>query len=332
MSAKTRAGGRCLAGAIALIAVSLASGCNLFQDIEIGVRQFRIDVSNGVFAATSHPDEWQRGLDATDVQLAVVARGVDGEEVMYESTMLPADVDATHPYTRVSITIEGVLLRVEAEVSTSSGDTFLSSVIDKSPVDSPGGWTVFANITRVKLGYIYNGGQFSDSAVQLAVTPRGGHATTLLVDSGVQSGGGVTDRGPDLVSQQLAVELVLHEHPGGLTFDVYTAVVDDDLPTLYDENLTTGGFYLEDPWSELWTFTEITDAGRSIASTIYSLARETASAVDVLDPQGDGKRAYLIDLTGTPPGQVLGQYLLIGVVLHGDALSAPLSVRSVEIF
>ena len=87
-----------------------------------------------------------------------------------------------------------------------------------------------------------------------------------------------------------------------------------------------------DPWSELWTFAEITDTGRSVAGTVRQLQRETANAVDVLDPLGDGKRAYLIDLTAMPPGQVLGKYLLIGVVLHGDGLSAPLSVRSVEIF
>ena len=80
--------------------------------------------------------------------------------------------------------------------------------------------------------------------------------------------------GAALTSLQIAVEPVLSENPEGLTFDIYTLIVDEDLRELYKPGyLNDSADYEHYPWADVWTYAELTETGRQIGADEYSFEK-----------------------------------------------------------
>ena len=318
-----------------LLLLLLLAGCPPVYEGEIitEARSLLVDVKNNLFSSSNLLTQWQRGLGLSEVQLTVICEDAAGEEVAFKYTMEAGEVDNTYAYTQLPIEIEGTLLRVTARAEQGT-DTFTASLADKKPGDIYQGWTAFANIQKVKLDYQLNQEDFSQSRLELAPGLRGGSNARVLVDSGVQADYAATTSYPDLGQKEIAVEVLLSEHPAGITFDLYTLVVNENLSSAYDVEASFEANYNYYPWSSLWTYAEITSTGKTVGGeeNIYVLEKYNSDPLAVYAPLGNGNgTACLIDLTTMSDPRLLDKALLIAVVLRYGDLQAPLDVVCVDI-
>lgn len=167
--------------AAALSACALVA--RLTDDAPSGPRTFLIDVHDQAFDPASDP--LARELSLTTLTLRVVTAAGAFSEATAEAVVTAGDLDPTYPYTQMVPDIDGRLLRVEAE-ATSAGQTVVDAISDKGGQEEYVGWTTFAAIGKVRLGFSFNSQSYAASAIELAVAPRGGQSPTVLVDSGVQ--------------------------------------------------------------------------------------------------------------------------------------------------
>ena len=291
-------------------------------------RDLIIDIDNDIFNSTTETNIWDRGLGVSELTINAVT-----DVGTYTLTVGAADLDATYGYTQLPLEVSGKLEKIEASCA-SGAITFVKTMEDKNASEVFGGWSLFANIIKAKLDYRYNAVTFADSELLLSVAPRGGDAVEVLVDSGVQTGTGTTDRAAALLSGEIAVELELNEHPANITVSYYTCITEDNLIELYDEYLGEQGYYVFDPWTPNWTVDEITKNGKSIGGDVYKLELYNSTPYEVYNPMGDGLRAAKIDLKTAEEAKP-GAFVIIGAVITYknslSALSSPLNVQFVEI-
>lgn len=319
---------------VVMLALNGCPGTAFKGTILTGPRNIIIDVDNRVFNSQSAANDWEKGLGLSKITFTVNVEGGSGN---VEHEMLPADIDSTYNFTQLSIPVDGKLISIDAAGSNSS-DTFPSTISDESSYDDYSGWEVFANVIKFKLGFYIDTSSIVDSYLSMGICPRGGNSVTLKADSGVTAPADMqTDwAGTALTSRQIAVEPVFNENPTGLTFDVYTLIVDKDLRSLYYGPLNpddpNGGYYEHYPWKENWTYNEITDTGLQIGDKTYKLAKYNKNPLTAVEPMGTGSgyNAYLIDLSAETTDPV-GKYLLIAVVLTYDKLSIPTKMNIIEI-
>ena len=78
---------------------------------------------------------------------------------------------------------------------------------------------------------------------------------------------------------------------------------------------------------------ELTETGRNIGGTVYTLTTDNDDPLDVLDPTGNGiHRSYIaLNLVNEDPANVIGKFALIGFILQNGGLAAPLAVYCVEL-
>ena len=298
-----------------------------------GPRNIIIDVDNRVFNSQSAANGWEKGLGLDKLTFTVNLK--DGTSVTKD--VIPGDLDPTYNFTRVSIPLDGgILTGINAE-GVSGSDTFTGAINDESPYDDYTGWEVFANVIKFKLGFQISDVDIKNSYLSLDICPRGGNSVTLKADSGVTAAADKqTDwAGTALTSRQIAIEPVFNENPTGLTFDVYTLIVDKNLRDLYFGPLnpdTGGGYYEHYPWKENWAYSEITDTGLQIGDKTYKLAKYNKNPLTAIEPMGTGVgyNSYLIDLT-TETSDPVGKFLLIAVILKYDKLSIPAKMNIIEI-
>ena len=328
---RNRAGAlRCLVLAVAALALTACP--EVVVPIVTAPRTISIDVRNALFDSPDPSNPATQGLGATSLTLAVTTDPATGGG---DATIGTTDLDLTaeaNGYTRVSIDVEGTLVSVDATADTPAG-VFTQTLIDYPGEDVYQGWVAFANVLKFRLGYAV-ATPVEESSLSLSVAPRGGADVTVRADSGVagtDQNPGFTDRSADLNSGEVAVRVDLDENPTDVTFDVYTAVVEQDIATLYDPAVNFEGTYATDPWSPAWTYAQIAGEGRSVGGTVYTLTRYREAPFNAADPHADGKRALFLDLTTGGDPDFLDKYLLVGIIVTAEGLSLPVDVLCLDI-
>jgi len=301
-------------------------------DIRIGQRDLRIDVENKIFEPQDAENNWDKGLGVSSVKFSIILDDGSKEEVVTEKVFTSDDIDTEYSYTPFPVTVTGQLIRIEAEAAGSGGAVYNAVIEDKNENEFYGGWTIFANVMKFRLGCQINTDDFTSGFMELNVAPRGGNAALLKIDSGEQElYMAVTDRRNLLTPLQIAIEPELNECPLDMNFDVYTSIINKDLRAGYDDNMNFDAFYNDYPWSEVWTYDEVTQSGRRINDSIYTLQKyNNGEPLTFLDPMGDGYKSYLIDLTELEDDPT-GKFLLITIVLNYDRLSTPAAMECIEI-
>ncbi len=310
-------------------------GCSWFrkQDVVTEPRDFIVNVKNTLFNQPTESDPSMAGLGTPSVTITIITEDSSRNEIENEAVLTQEGIDTAADYTRVSITIEGEFIRVEAE----SGTLFVELNEDNynltPDIEWPYyGWTAFANVEKVKLGFSLNRSDPAASTLRLLICPRGGSTPEVLVDSGPQTGSGLTDRGAALVSKQISFTLTPAENPAGLSYDVYTLVVEKNLAVTYNPAITFEATYETNPWSDRWTYEEITSTGKNIGGETYVLQRLTTGGPwNITDPMGDGFDSGLIDLTTSADETITDKYLLLAYILHYGTLSVPVDVYCIDI-
>lgn len=303
-------------------------------EIKDGNRDLIIDVENILFALPTETNSWEQGPGVTEIRFTIVLEGGSGD---VEEILETADLDAGYNYTQLTIPVVGELKRVDANAYDGTTLLFSSTIEDKSSYDFFQGWEVFANVRKFKLGFHGYSEDWTAGYLVFNVAPRGGNNVAFNSDSGVTAPGEEnTDwGGAALTSRQIAVEPILHENPTGLTFDIYTLVVDENLREKYKQGyLDPDAEYEYNPWEDVWTYDEVTGTGKLIAGTTYTLNKYNAGdPLNFIEPEGSGSGydSFLIDLTGEAEDPV-GKFLLIALVMQFDILSVPTAVDVIEIF
>jgi hypothetical protein len=329
------------------ITLSLA-GCGRYTGpIETEERDFYLDFKNTLFNSPSETDPKDRGLGIDSVMVTFTTENDDGEQAEYRKEITAADVDTStgYDYSQVPVPIEGKIVSVTAETKDTDGDVALSAVLtEESGEWDYFGWTVFPNIDKVKIDFAVDPDTPESSLFRLLVCPRGGDSPDILFDSGEQATGGDTDRDDEVATKQIALEINFAEYPGDpaeletdegdVTFDVYTAVAEENIAIVYNDAVNFDALYTPTPWSDSWTYKEITSSGKTVGGELYELSKYNESVkYNAVDPMGneDGKKAFIIDLTGSEDENLTDKYLLVAVIMYYDGLAAPLDVLCIDI-
>jgi len=316
-----------LAAALATIlaVTAVLCGCNPDVVLNTGSRDFALDVPNAVFNATDETDVEDRGLGVTSITFTFGLTGGSGDVTQ---TVSSADLDTTWRYTRIPVTISGTLTSIKAAATGSAGD-FTATIASEEDEDwDMTGWTAFGNLMKAKLDYVLDAATASSSTFRLLPCPRAG-STSVVYDSGVTAAAdALTDRGTSLASGQIGLLISYAENPTDLEVDVYTAIVDVDFRDEYYTDIMANT-YPNDPWTDEWTFEEITTTGRSILGKTYTLKRYNSDAWDAPDPMTDGLKSALIDVSDK---DYVDQFLLVGIILRHGNLSAPMHVQCIPIY
>ena len=312
----------------AAAAVLVTAACEIFSGtIRDGARTITIDIDNDLYLEPDAANAWEQGPGVDSVSISIV---LDTGDV--QASLAAADVTAGD-FTQLSQEVTGVLERVDVTAVNAAGVAMAISIDDTAEHEHLHGWEIFANLQRFRIGF--NGDSADDWAsgyLTLDIAPTGGTGIRYIIDSGAVASP-TTDWGGDpLTSKQLAVEPVLSENPVGLTFDIYTVIVGEDLRELYKPGYTNpDADYEHFPWADVWTFDELTSTGKQIGDTVYTMTKYNAGdPLNFAEPLGDGYKSFLIDLS-TEADDPVGKYLMFALVSHYDVLSVPASVEIVEI-
>jgi hypothetical protein len=318
----------------ALVVLSAAAFISCDPDpftgtIKDGIRNITIDVENSMFNLPTEALSWEQGPGITDITFTIVLEGGSGSV----DKILTAAEAASGNYTQIVQEVTGKLLRIDAIAKNAAGTSFAISIEDKPEYEIFSGWEIFANVTRFKLAY--NGDStdsWADGFLALDIAPRGGTGIKFKIDSGVTASMTTDWGGAALTTRQLAVEPVLSENPAGLSFDIYTLIVDENLRENYKPGyITPGADYEYNPWEDVWSFDEISSTGKVISDTTYTLTKDNSGdPLPFVEPVAAGYNSFLIDLTSEDDDPV-GKFLLIAVVSKYDVLSVPSAVDVVEI-
>ncbi|GAB6091523.1 hypothetical protein [Spirochaeta dissipatitropha] len=295
-------------------------------DILLAERIIRVDIENRLFNVYGSPDSrtWLWGLGADKLTITVRTDAAD-----FTHELRPSELDTSYDYTAVAIEVHGRLLEVELSAGgIRNYKAFIRDVPDPSYWE---GWQTFANLTRFRAFPLIDGDSAAGSEIVLEAAPRGG--VGLLSDTGAGDPDFVqTDRGHTLISGQIALQPQFREHPSGLEYYFYYTTVQEDLKSLYGvaDNFDSG--YFDDPWVDNWTVTEMTSTGRNVGVQNIRLIHSHTSPRDAMDPMGDGLRSILIDLTGRSNfDDLIGRYLVGGLVIHADGLQVASRMVCIEI-
>ncbi len=298
--------------------------------IKDGIRNITLDIENSMFNLPTAADAWDQGPGMTSLTVTIVLESGEVDVILTAADVAAGD------YTQLVKEVSGKLLRVDAAVVNAAGTTFSISIEDKAEYDEIAGWEIFANVTRFRLAYSGNSAEsWADGFLSLDIAPRGGTGLRFKIDSGVTTT--MTTDWPvasPLTTRQLAVEPVLSENPTGLSFDIYTAIVSENLREKYKPGyITPGADYEYNPWEDVWTYDEVTLSGKLISDTTYTMTKyNSGDPLPFVEPSGTGNgyNSFLIDLSSEEDDPV-GKFLLIAVVMKWDVLTVPSAVEVVEI-
>ena len=327
---------------------AVLAGCGRYTGpIDSEARDFYLDFKNTLFNSPEETLPADRGLGIDSVTITVTAENEAGEQVEYTKEITAADVDTStgYDYSQVPVPIEGEIVNITAETADSDGNVALTAVLtEESGEWDYFGWTVFPNIDKVKIDFAVDPDTPESSLFRLLVCPRGGDSPDILFDSGEQATEGDTDRDGEVTTKQIALEIKFAEYPGDptelendegdVTFDVYTAVAEENIAIVYNDAVNFEALYTTTPWTDSWTYKEITATGKTVGGELYELAKyNTAGQYNAVDPEGneDGKKAFIIDLTGSEDENLTDKYLLVAVIMYYDGLAAPLDVLCIDI-
>ncbi len=338
------------AAAVLVLALLLAilAGCGRYTGpIDAEARDFYIDFRNTLFNSASETDPADRGLGIDSVTVTVTTENDAGEQVEYTKEITAADVDtsAGYAYSQVPVPIEGKIVSITADTTDTDGDVALSAVLtEESGEWDYFGWTVFPNIDKVKIDFSVDPDTPESSLFRLLVCPRGGDSPDILFDSGEQAAAGNTDRWDEPATKQIAVQIKFAEYPGDpteletdegdVTFDVYTAVAEENIAIVYNDAVNYDALYTPTPWNDSWTYKEITSSGKTVGGELYELSKYNESGkYNAVDPKGeeDGKKAFIIDLSSSEDENLTDKYLLVAVIMYYRGLAAPLDVLCIDI-
>ena len=318
---------------LCLIAALVMSSCDpgFTGTVKDGTRNIIVDVDNSMFRLPTAANAWEQGPGITDLKLTFV---MEEEGVTFDATLAAADA-AAGDYTQLAVEVTGRLVRVDAEAAAADGAAVTVSIDDKPAYEEFHGWEIFANVQRFRIGYNGNSAEaWADGYLTLDIAPRGGTSVRFKVDSGVTAAPETDWGGTPLATRQFAFEPVLTENPAGLTFDVYTAVVDENLRDLYKPGyVTEGADYEYSPWKDVWTWDEVTTSGKQIGDQNVKLTKyNTGSPLPFSEPSGAGcgYDSFLVDLSAQEEDPV-GKFLLISLVVKSGTLEVPTKVGVYEI-
>ena len=288
-------------------------------------RTLAFDMQKNIFNPVDTADPAEAGLGIEAIVITVTTENASGDEELKELKIVETDLTAV-PYSRVGLVITGKLISVSAvagDFTAGIDATNCSRSIDSDYT----GWTAFANLEKFKLNYFPNRSDPAASSFTLLVCPRAGSSPTVRIDAGVQTGTGTTDRAAALTSGQIAFTVEWAENPEDLTYDVYYAVVSENLSVVYNEDITYDATYNHYPWTDSWTYDEVVTTGRNVGGTVRKLSKyNSGDAWKAVDPLGDSRESGLIDLTNIQDPDLTKKFLLLGIVLHSGGLSAPLDM------
>jgi len=319
MSTTNRRYARTIVAALAATACALVSACPTpYQGaIDIESRVIRVDLPDVIFNpfAASAPAT-VRGVGAIS---AVVTVTTDADS--YEAIIGSGGLDAVYDYTQAAVTVTGRLVSVSVAVSTVSGQTFTAELDDWKDGSAYAGWTTFANVRKFRLCLKPGVETVTGSALSLEPGPRGGVGLRLLYDNhATDPDFAYTDRGQAaaLGSGVITVQPVWLENPAGLSYDVHSLVVNENLQALYDPLYSSAAEYWPDAWTGSWTVDEIRSAtGKSVAGSKVALVRQVTN-LSAVNPLGDGNSSYRFSY----PAYV-GKYLVVALVVTDGQLSVP---------
>lgn len=317
------------AAAVLLSAALFFSACDPYEGaIREETRNITVDIDNSMFLEPGAANLWEQGPGIDTLTITFV---LDSGDVVKEFSAS----DATGEYTQLVQEVTGRLKRVDAAAVNAAGTAMQVSIDDKTDYEEIYGWETFANLQRFRLGCNSNSADnWADGFLTLDIAPRGGTALRFKIDSGVTASMTTDWGGAPLTSLQLAVEPVLSENPAGITFDIYTLIVNEDLRAAYKPGyLNSDADYLYNFWTDVWTYTELTESGRQISDTVYKMTKyDTGGSLPFVEPSGEGSGydSFLIDLSGETESPV-GKFLMIAVISKHDVLSVPSMVEIIEI-
>lgn len=316
-------------------------GCDTGYDgpIDTHARDFYIDFKNTLFNAPDETEPELRGLGIDSVRITVTTVNEAEEQTAYTGTITADSVDTEigFTYSQIPVPIEGQIVSLTADASDGSGAVKHTAVLTAESGEwDYHGWNVFSNIDKAKIDFAVDQKTPSASLFRLVVCPRGGDSPIVRVDSGVQTEEGNTDRWDEIETKQLALEIEFAEYPADVTFNVYTAVAEENLIIKYNEAVTFDAFYEPNPWTDSWTYSEITAAGKEIGGKLYTLHQYNTteySAVVPMELENDEeeKQAIIIDLSASEDEELTEKYLLVGIIMYYSGLAAPLDVLCLDI-
>ena len=315
--------------------VSIIISCNPAFDgnIKDGNRNLIIDVDNSIFNATDAVNIWEQGPGVDKIVFTISLEDTDGNAAPVEKIMLPADINSTYNYTQLTVPVTGKLTQIDAQAFTGTTPMYSDSIMDKLSTDTFTGWEIFANVEKFQLGFHGNSDDWTTGYISLNIAPRGGNSVTFKVDSGVTTEMETDWAGTALTSRQIAIEPILNENPTGLTFDIYTVIVESNLQLEYDPDLNDAANYEYYPWKDVWTYEEITNTGKKIGDTTYTMVKyNSGEQLNFIEPDGVdcGYNSFLIDLTLESEDPV-GKFIMVALVMKYDILSVPAAIEIIEI-
>lgn len=316
--------------AIAIALSVLAAACTdpYTGPITTTPREIRVDARNLLFESYQNPIPSSRGLSAVTVTVTVTTdTGPFIASVGSASRLLDG-----YGYTPITVpNVNGTLVSVSVKVDTAEAKTFTTELSEWTFIDDYQGWTCFENVQKFRLDVRTKPDGVDASRLVLEPCPRGGRSVRLLCDAGVtEAAYALTDRGRDnlvTTAGHISVQPNWLEHPAGLGFAIYAAVVDEDLKEEYGLGSETSdkAYYMSDYWTNGWTAPEIMNSGRSVAGTVHRLT-QVRLATDAAHPDGDAYASALLDYSAH-----VGKYLILAAVLRQGELYAPSEVACVKI-
>lgn len=318
------------AAAVFSAAATLFFSCSDFDGtIRNASRDITVDIDNSLFLEPDAVNVWEQGPGVNEVNVTFV---LDSGEV--SAGLSAADAEAGS-YTQIVQEVSGVLERVDVKAATAAGSLITASIDESAEHEQFHGWQIFANLQRFRLAYNGNtDDNWASGYLTLDIAPNGGTGIRFLIDSGVTASMSTDWGGDSLTSKQIAVEPILSENPAGLSFDIYTLIVDEDLRERYKPGYSnTDADYEHYPWADVWSYEELTSTGKQIGGAVYRMGKYNGgSPLDFIEPSGDGSGydAFLIDLSDETDNPV-GKYLMFALVSHYDVLSVTSRVEIIEI-
>lgn len=309
-----KAASRSLARLILLASIALASAACDQPDWIVEDRNITVDLPARLFAATDAAP----GLQGPGAQLVrvTVAVKADGEETSFAAEGAAGSVPGGSAYGSLSLPVRGELLSIRASCLTGGAETVSAELSGAEGMDPEryDGFTGFPNLTAFKLDW--QAGESSSGYLRILPCPR---PNASIACDAFGAADPATDY-PALSTRQLAVRLDAQESVAGgvLSYDLYYSLADENLSLCAPADFD--GSYLAYPWSERWTYAELTGGvGKRVRDKYYPMTLKSGG--HVAGALVDGRSSVLMDFSGVADA-VDGKWVVVGVVLHRAGISA----------
>jgi hypothetical protein len=322
--------------AVLLLAVSCDTS-TAPVNYRIDPRTIAVDIPAVIFNPYNKTDANQkRGLGINTLTVTVTSDQGEFQKNL-NKTALPAG-DLSNGYYRLSFpAVEGVLTGISLEAQGTT-ETFTFNSFER-------GW---GDLVKFRAVIYPDSEAVENSSVALEPGLKGGASLRLLLDNALTAVTGytglLTDRvqaysdllpgdpdvpppAPALDPGEIAIQPLWLENPTGLVYDIYTLVIDEDISRI-DTMYNPLAAYYKDPWTDSWSYDEVTKTGKSIGGYVYVLEQGETDC-PALDPMGDGFDSYKLQIDPYEAGQFLLVALIVRVA--GEELAVTSQVKVIEI-